>query len=789
MFILLIIISKILFSVEEYKLKVSHYDVANYNMRIVEIADDELVFYGENGGVLRTYDGGQTWYQTYAGTSANITKMIYENNTLFAVTFDGEFMYSTDKGKLWNVKKITDESLSSIAIDGGVIYVGSIEGSIFAHSVDVKSWNKIKQFNKILFNLIYFDGNLFAHLIDTNSVSTLQVLKKDKTEFENYPLHENATNSSFKIRLLNNQLYLATYTGLFYLKSENNWEWNWVGSPGSFDFTTKDNKIFNLVYTSPQSSSIAFFTFDIETKEKKLIKEHRFIGLGYPDYFVNDLVINDDDLYISMPGKTIIKTTNEGMDYQILSSYSKKEYPIPRLIYTDKDNWVLPRDGNATSKGSANFIKTTNGGKTFQIEESSFPIDTVGSGNPTFPTFAFVNFIDKNNGAFGLLGNGGKNVYMHRYGKTNDGGKTIEFSDDTVFVGTPALKIYDINNFYLTTTSIQTNKIRFYIMNDNMDMELIGAIDSVKTNNLLKYFDDGKSVWAYGQDLKAKKFILAKYDSTIKNFKNIYRQDLDGWSGNGCNFFQQGNRFFVSIRPEKDPDLKIYEINLEKDTLDLFYSSKLDKNPNVIFENIIPISTDNYYFYRGDVKETLYINYYRILNGNDTSDYFYNVVKLDFQNKLQIDTLYNFNLELSIANRELLKQQLTNNFKPFYTSYLLNMYVPIEDEEVDEHYNSVESESQISNKLKIQTPFPQPSRSEVRFKIAWDNIKPLNLNDIEVYDINGELIDTKEQMSFEEYSSSYAKIIWDNTITKSGIYYIKVKLGDETATQKILVIK
>lgn len=781
--------SSYLFSVEEFKPKVSHYDVANYNMRILSLADGELIFYGENGGVLRTYDAGETWHQTYAGTSANIAKMIYENNTLFAVTIDGEFMYSTDKGKLWKVKKITDESLNSITIDGELIYIGSVEGSVFVSSDDAKSWNELHKFNKMLRSVIIYEGELYAHLIDTNSVCTLQILKKGKTEFEEYPLHENAQNSFFNVKLLNNQLYLTSYTGLFHLVSENNWEWNWIGSSSIFDFTSVDNKMFYFVYTSTQSSALAFYSFNMETKEKKLIKEHRYIGLGYPDYFVNDLLINNNKLYLSMPGKTIIETSNFGVDFKILSSYSKKEYPIPRLIYIDRDYWILPRDGNAASNGSANFIKTTNGGKTFQFEESSFPIDTNSPGYPTFPTFTFVNFIDKYNGAFGLLGNGGKNFYMYRYGKTNDGGKTIEFSDDTVFVGAPALKIYDNNNFYLTTTSMQTNKLRLYRMNNEMNMEYTGAVDSVKPNNLLKLFNDGKSFWVYGQDITAKKFILAKYDSTLMDFKNIFRQDLDGWSGNNSNFYQQDNRYFVSIREEKDPDLKIYEINLEKNNLDLIYSSQQDKYPNTIYENIVPISTDNFYYNSGDVNVTLYLNYYKTYNGTDTSEYYQNIVKIKFDEKLQIDTLYRINFELNNSNREMLRQQLTGDYKPYYINYLLNMYVPIEDEEVDDFYNSVKVKDSFSYNLKIQSPYPQPSRNEVRVKLTWENIKPLEIDDVEIYDINGNKIETKDQIRFEEYSLNYAKIVWDNTNTKPGVYYIKVKNGDDMATQKILVIK
>ena len=63
MLYLLILIANSLFAIETYIPKTTHYDVMNYNLRILNLSEDNFIFYGDNGGVLRTSDAGISWQQ------------------------------------------------------------------------------------------------------------------------------------------------------------------------------------------------------------------------------------------------------------------------------------------------------------------------------------------------------------------------------------------------------------------------------------------------------------------------------------------------------------------------------------------------------------------------------------------------------------------------------------------------------------------------------------------------------------------------------------------------------
>lgn len=119
-----------------------YYKISNEKLKILKLDDGELIFYGSHGGVLRTYNNGESYHQIYSGTKSNIMKMIYYQNQIFGVTIDGEFMKSEDKGKLWNINKLS-VSFTDLTIADDILFLSTNINSIYISSDFGNSWNEI----------------------------------------------------------------------------------------------------------------------------------------------------------------------------------------------------------------------------------------------------------------------------------------------------------------------------------------------------------------------------------------------------------------------------------------------------------------------------------------------------------------------------------------------------------------------------------------------------------------------------------------------------------------------
>lgn len=92
------------------------------------------------------------------------------------------------------------------------------------------------------------------------------------------------------------------------------------------------------------------------------------------------------------------------------------------------------------------------------------------------------------------------------------------------------------------------------------------------------------------------------------------------------------------------------------------------------------------------------------------------------------------------------------------------------------------------NYLYTYPPFPHPTKGVVRIKTFWDQNLPFKLEDIELYNISGQLIKTKNSIQIENFNNYSGYVVWDASSFKSDIYFIKIKHGTEIKIIKILII-
>ena len=73
--------------------------------------------------------------------------------------------------------------------------------------------------------------------------------------------------------------------------------------------------------------------------------------------------------------------------------------------------------------------------------------------------------------------------------------------------------------------------------------------------------------------------------------------------------------------------------------------------------------------------------------------------------------------------------------------------------------------------------------------IYWDANFDIDNDEIAVYNINGEKIESRENISIDKLSSFSGFLIWNCSKTLNGIYFILIKHGNNLMTLKLLIAK
>ena len=102
---------------------------------------------------------------------------------------------------------------------------------------------------------------------------------------------------------------------------------------------------------------------------------------------------------------------------------------------------------------------------------------------------------------------------------------------------------------------------------------------------------------------------------------------------------------------------------------------------------------------------------------------------------------------------------------------------------------SVEDNSQIEemNYLYTMPPYPNPTRSEVTAKFYWDSRIDIDNSEIAVFDITGNKVSGKENLTLEKLNEWSGNIKWNCVGQPKGTYLIKIQHGNNTKAVKVVV--
>lgn len=92
------------------------------------------------------------------------------------------------------------------------------------------------------------------------------------------------------------------------------------------------------------------------------------------------------------------------------------------------------------------------------------------------------------------------------------------------------------------------------------------------------------------------------------------------------------------------------------------------------------------------------------------------------------------------------------------------------------------------NYLYTYPPFPHPSKGIIKIKTYWDQNLPFSTDDLEIYNISGQLVKTNNSLQIEYINNYSGYVVWDVSSFNNDIFFIKIKHGTEVKFIKILVL-
>lgn len=476
-------------TVEEYKVSSKYdlfYDIAPYKLNCLKLDENELIFYGANGNVLRTYDNGQNWVQHFSGTHSHIVKMIFKNNNLLAVNKDGNFMFSEDKGNYWKICKVSDTLTGITAIDE-YIFVTSNRNVYYSIN------------NGLTWDILEFELDEISNISsikDKIIISGKNFLYYSEDLGNNWNILETPING-WDVNDKHDNFYIYNKEDIVKLNNDLTWKKHRVSSSNQkFVFTESKNGFFiafsALIEYNPK---IYIYEYSFKENTSKEISKIEKIGIdnnwyGKVAYNVEDIELNNDFLYLSNNLKTILKANISNFNWEIKSNFG---FPQVKCFIKDSLEWTFP----GSNRGS--LLYTTNGGATFEITDTIYQYRTFQGEEIKLIPMVSSYLYDKDTSLILFLDQG-----IDYYSEENYKSVTIEYKYAFFDEMTKGIQILDVN---LKGPFFSTDKI----YTKYKDKFLIGIEYQIKGEP--KNGSSLKSDSLFGQDL----YLLYKDNSDRKS--------------------------------------------------------------------------------------------------------------------------------------------------------------------------------------------------------------------------------------------------------------------------------
>ena len=745
-----------------------YYSVSTLTSKILKINEGELIFYGDEGNVLRTYDNCETFHQSFSGTKSSIKKLISKENIVYGVTSDGNFMKSDDKGDWWNYKKIST-SLTDIIFYNHNIVISNNSDTLFLSADEGHSWNKIKLNIDSIRYLSVFNNRLIVNT--TTNKTYISSENNFDLEFHKTPFTYNFIKST------NDNFYVYSTYSIAKLKEDLTWERHDIfETQRNFEFLDKDNEyiIFSPDFAIFKDLGLNIFEYNKQSKSKVLLHNYKDDRLAieqvnYLEYLPTDIIESNGSVIISSYYKTILKT-EDLINWDLKSNNTIYKSRIRTLF--DKENIFI------TKPSKSILLKSTNSGKTFEFHNEMIK-DTI-DGEIFIPNV--INFIAKNKRNYLLLydllsngRNGGAKTVRKRLAlNVNDTLKRLEhiivnynFSLNEYYISDFFGDEYllHVSNKILTKEKNKNNffedsirKTIFYKVSEK-SLDTLGEINDSISN--YSSMIDGNKIWIWGKSVipNSNNEYLSKLFLSEDSCKTFKEMNINDAINTEITLYKDANGNYILIRG-KNIDIYNKEFILNK-TISSEYDYIVNGTLNIkMIDGLTFIG----------VKE---INQGNVISYKEIRFYFddnYNI--LEFEQLLD-GRWYT----QSIDNR----YQIYNKFLGLQTIF----YIPIENDRLT-YYTSV-MERPIPPSIWTFPPYPNPVKDILKMRFYSAMMNKIAKLQVELIEIGSGKSYKIKKYNVTSVDNFWGEIELDLSGHEPGAYLINFKIGGSNKSETIII--
>jgi len=752
------------------------YCKSNFALKILKLSEEELIFYGTEGGVLRTYDTGETWHQNYTGLNEDddILKMIFSENKLLGVTYSGKLIRSQDKGDFWEIKKISSNLTGITKIDNDIYSASNID-SVFVSSDNGISWIGYKTPFTNIQNITSQNNKLIAITNDK-----IYVLNKDFTIFKeiNYPFAYKKLYDKFENLYLNDDKKIAMLN--------NNFEWKIFSIFDKFrDFVIYpiDNNISIITYLNETEKAPIYqqFRYDLNTNSLELISEFGSLFLNntsdHLDEFKSiDIEYINKEFFLSNYYKTIININTEN-EWEIISYSCSRSILSNPLSLNEFQMGVLyntyllytKNNGNTFKKSNSPSYQKTMGGRIITY----YP--RINSAKKIDSTFGFIFFDD-----YGIKDDKLSTNNHNFFGYTDDDFKTIKPLDIKLLapyqaIRTPFKVLGQLKNDLYFTRSYKhlnlsiENPYYTYFYKLNTKTLLLDTIHVFKDSlENMNFFIEDNKIWAVGINIINNKSIKLYYsDDYGKSFE--LKQTFDLIKKHPI--FIPYNAYVTKNNNNNlivNSDFQIEKIN----EIDYSYTT---------IELDITLKPWQYEFSEKYFEDIIF-SWSEIIDSVQQDNYYMSYISFDKNNKLKFNNIHqgNFNDK--------------GIYMPYFTSE--DNQIIIRKGSIEQYYFPIEEDRKAyySSVVNIQPPsfwtfppYPNPVKDKLRMRFYSAVMNQLSKLKVELIEIGSGRIYLINEFNIIKTDDYYGEIDIDISNYNSGAYLINFKIGESNKSESIII--
>ncbi len=759
-------------------------------------SNDRCVFVGGNGGViLRSTDMGINWEQIQIDDKYSVMDLLNYGYD-YGVLDKNYIIKSYDKGKTWEMHDIGNYSFHRILPYNNLLYCLG-EKKIVVSNLAME---KIKEYDIVIgkingnpsnnigdqYNFEIVNDKIY-YVSDTTELTEID-LKNDKTrkiDLTKYgKINKNNNRVPSNLFKIGHTLYFSLHTNLY--SFENNKVQLIFKGLSRGVWATKNNEIFNLsrIYLSSYNRDSISFIKVLPNNNSQKINDginDRYISntiFAKIKFLTNKIIIavgKDKLIYMSFDsGKTwvlkshldlrwasriyriddkhayfvgqyakFVHTTDEGTTWLPQKNY----YNIftKEIRFSDTKNWGTELFMNnkfglayyhTEVENDTNFVYTNDGGETVILKNSN---NGIGYGCPSIQFKKYSLFKNKNKLLFSFNGYLDFNATPWPFSFIYEFDKKMErkrryFLDSAHFVciGT----FFDNNLYALILKYSNPENISNRQWKYNLKLALIQSLDTGKSWTTLREFDFFKRKIIYNN-------IQLLY--TSKTDKEIFFHYLDN-NGNAT----------------------VYMIDIVEKKL-----HKIVKYP----ENYIPGSYG--------IQKIANKYYFRAIR-------FHNKPRW-IESKLYMnDDIVNqpSNWHLVSPTRYTQLSIIASTDSLFYIRAYDSLFKrPVMWFAKLKKISGIDENIETKGTMYIGEPVPNPASNLVSLNVSFDLNYKIEQADINVYDVLGNHISSKEQFNIQRRNNHSISVIWNTAAIPPGVYFLSVRLGGETITKSLVIYR